>query len=61
MEFIEVETIKDIKTIANAPKTQAQLDRETYEQILEKDKLELNVSDAEREKTIKCLLKVLDY
>ena len=61
MNFIEVEDLKDIKTSGNAPKTQAQLDRETYEQILENDRLEIYVSDKDREKTAKCLLKVLDY
>lgn len=40
MEFLDVEDIRDIKTASTAPKTQAQLDRNTYEQVLESDRLE---------------------
>ncbi len=60
MDFLEVEDLADIKT-AKPPKTQAQLDRETYEQMLENDRLEQNVTDEQRQKTAKCLLKVMDY
>lgn len=60
MEFLEVEDIKSI-TDVKPPKTKAQLERETYEEVLENDKQGLKVSDEQREKTIKCLFKVLDY
>lgn len=60
MQFIEVEDIKTIKA-SGAPKTQDQLDRENYEEVVEKDKNEVYVTDEQRKKTIKCLLKVLEY
>lgn len=61
MDFLDVEDINSVRTDIMPPKTQAQLDRDTYEQILEKDSLELLVTDEQREKTLRCLMKVLDY
>lgn len=60
MEFLEVEDIKQV-TDVRPPKTQAQIDRETYSKMLEEDKIEINVTEQERVKTMKCLMKVLDY
>ena len=61
MEFLEVEELYNVKTEAKAPKTQAQKDREQYEKVLEEDNFEINVTEEERHKTMKCLMKVLDY
>jgi hypothetical protein len=61
MEFIEVEDIKQVRTEIKPPKTKAQIDRETYEEVLEQDKLEQMISEEQRQKTIKCLLKVMDF
>lgn len=60
MEFIEVEDLKTVATVA-PPKTQAQIERETYEQVLENDKFEIMVTEEQRKKTVKCLLKVIDF
>eukprot|EP00347_Sterkiella_histriomuscorum_P000438 403375862 len=60
MEFLDVEELQTVKTVS-APQTQAQKDRETYEEVLEKDRLEMFVTDEHRKKTIKCLLKVIDF
>ena len=60
MQFLEVETIRSV-TSAPVPQTKEQEAKETYEEVLKNDKEELQVPDEQREKTIKCLLKVLDY
>ncbi|CDW91304.1 UNKNOWN [Stylonychia lemnae] len=60
MEFLDIEDIKTVKDV-KPPKTQAQKDRENYEEMLEKDRLELLITDEHRQKTMKCLLKCLDF
>ena len=60
MNFIEVEDLKRPPTVEH-PKTQLQKDRENYEEALMNDKEEQDVSEEQREKTIKCLFKILDY
>ena len=44
MDFLEVEDIKAIAT-AKVPQTQGQIDRENYEDALERDRLEQMVTD----------------
>ncbi len=61
MSFIDVEDIKAISTSAQAPKTQAQLDRDTMQQVLDNDKYDNDLVEKEREKTVKCLLKVMQH
>lgn len=43
--FLEVEDIKSMPKTGAPPKTQAQIEREQYEAMLEKDKLEINVTE----------------
>lgn len=44
MDFLDVEDIKTIKDVKHL-KTQAQIDRENYEMLLEADKKEILVTD----------------
>ena len=60
MDFIEVEEIQRVLPTC-APKTQDQVDRENYEEVVERDKNEVYVTEEQKKKTIKCLLKCLDY
>lgn len=60
MQFLEVETLKSVG-IAPPPKTKDQLAKESYEEVLKQDEIEQDISEEQREKTIKCLMKVLDY
>jgi hypothetical protein len=60
MHFLEVE---DTKAISTLPPTKPTLsDQElSYEEVLKKDLEEQSVPEEQREKTMKCLMKVLDY
>lgn len=60
MEFLDIEDIKVVKDV-KPPKTKAQIEREEYEEILEKDKWELLITNDQRKKTMNCLLKCLDF
>ena len=63
MQFIDVETISTVK-LAPPPKTKQQIEREEYEEVVKKDSLRqdpVDVTAEQKEKTIKCLFKVLDY
>lgn len=60
MEFIEVQDIKYIGK-AEPPKTRQQRDIEMYEEVIKQDEIEREIPEEEREKTIKVLLKAMDY
>lgn len=60
MDFIEVEDIKHIGP-ADPPRTRQQREIDMYEETLKQDEIERDIPEEEREKTIKCLLKAMDY
>jgi hypothetical protein len=64
MAFLDVEDIRALRLPTDAPKTEAQKDREQLEEVIRADELSKQyekVTDEQREKTIKCLFKVLEY
>lgn len=64
MTFLDVEDIRALRLPTDAPKTEAQKDREQLEEVIRADELSKQyekVTDEQREKTIKCLFKVLEY
>lgn len=64
MHFLEVEDIRILRTQADPPKTEAQIEREQLEEVIradEESKKWEKVTDEQREKTIRCLFKILDY
>jgi hypothetical protein len=60
MNFLEVDDLRFIGK-AEPPKTREQIAKDTYEEVLKSDEVEINVPQEQREKTIKCLMKVMDY
>ena len=64
MHFLEVEDIRSLRVQAEPPKTEAQIEREQLEEVIradEESKKWEKVTDEQREKTIRCLFKILDY
>ncbi len=60
MDFLEVEDIHTIRTALPPSKREKEAVL-THEEVIKMDEVERNIPAEEREKTIKCLLKVLDY
>ena len=64
MNFLEVEDIRSLRLPTDPPKTEAQIEREQLEEVIradEESKKWEKVTDEQREKTIKCLFKILEY